>query len=65
MQSHNNNKLNQEFKNNFEKELLFAFDHVTTDAERIQNRTDNEYFQLILEQLCKITNYLMQLILKI
>jgi len=37
------NRLDPEFVDKFEQELLFAHDPVTTDAERIQNIVENKY----------------------
>jgi len=41
MQSYN--KLDEEFVDDFERELMFAHDPVTTDAERIQNIVESKY----------------------
>ena len=46
-------KLDKNLVDNFEKELLFAHDPVTTDAERIQNIVENKYCPADLETIVK------------
>jgi hypothetical protein len=52
-------KLNEQFVNHFEQELLFAHDPVTTDAERIQNIVESKYCPADLISIareCKLLN---------
>ena len=46
-------KLGKRMVDNFEKELLFAHDPVTTDAERIQNIVENKYCPADLNTIVK------------
>ena len=46
-------KLDKQLVDNFEKELLFAHDPVTTDAERIQNIVENKYCPADLNTIVK------------
>jgi glutamyl/glutaminyl-tRNA synthetase len=46
-------KLDKHLVDNFEKELLFAHDPVTTDAERIQNIVENKYCPADLNTIVK------------
>ena len=46
-------KLNEQFVNHFEQELLFAHDPVTTDAERIQNIVESKYCPADLTNIAK------------
>ena len=46
-------KLDIQLVDNFEKELLFAHDPVTTDAERIQNIVENKYCPADLNTIVK------------
>ena len=52
-------KLSEQFLEQFEQELLFAHDPVTTDAERIQNIVESKYCPADLRTLtseCKLLN---------